>query len=211
MILEPAMTEYLSGLEPEPDPLLAEMRAHGARDHIPIVEHVTGGLLEVVAASSGATRAVEVGTAIGVSTLHLARGGAHVTSFEVDPDRHEQAKRYLARDGRAEQVDLRLQDAAEGLAALEPATFDLGFIDGPKTGYTTYLDQIVTLLRPGGMLLADNVLMGGGAATGEPTNQWSAERIAFIREFNAGLKARADLRVTFLPVGDGVALGVRLS
>ena len=45
MILEPAMTEYLSGLEPEPDPLLAEMRAHGARDHIPIVEHVTGGLL----------------------------------------------------------------------------------------------------------------------------------------------------------------------
>jgi caffeoyl-CoA O-methyltransferase len=211
VILEPAMTQYLSGLEPEPDPLLAEMRAHGDRDHIPIVHDVTGGLLEVLAASSGAKRAVEVGTAIGVSTLHLARGGAHVTSFEVDPERHEQAKQYLARDGRADQVDLRLQDAAEGLAELEPGGYDLGFIDGPKTGYSTYLDQIVTLLRPGGMLLADNVLMGGGAATGEPTNQWSAERIAFIREFNAGLKARADLRVTFLPVGDGVALGVRLS
>jgi caffeoyl-CoA O-methyltransferase len=211
VILEPAMTQYLSGLEPEPDPLLAEMRAHGDRDHIPIVHDVTGGLLEVLAASSGAKRAVEVGTAIGVSTLHLARGGAHVTSFEVDPERHEQAKQYLARDGRADQVDLRLQDAAEGLAELEPGGYDLGFIDGPKTGYSTYLDQIVTLLRPGGMLLADNVLMGGGAATGEPTNQWSADRIAVIREFNAGLKARADLRVTFLPVGDGVALGVRLS
>ena len=61
------------------------------------------------------------------------------------------------------------------------------------------------------MLLADNVLMGGGAATGEPTNQWSAESVAAIRDFNAGLKARDDLRVTFLPVGDGVALGVRLS
>ena len=211
MILEPAMTQYLSGLEPEPDPLLAEMRAHGDRDRIPIVHDVTGGLLEVLAASSGAARTVEVGTAIGVSTLHLARGGAHVTSFEVDPERHEQAKQYLARDGRAAQVDLRLQDAAEGLAELEPGGYELGFIDGPKAGYSTYLDQIVTLLRPGGMLLADNVLMGGGAATGEPTNQWSAERIAFIREFNAGLNARADLRVTFLPVGDGVALGVRLS
>jgi predicted O-methyltransferase YrrM len=205
------MTQYLSGLEPEADPLLAEMRAHGDRDHIPIVHDVTGGLLEVLAATSGAARAVEVGTAIGVSTLHLARGGAHVTSFEVDPERHEQAKQYLARDGRAGQVDLRLQDAAEGLAELEPGSYDLGFIDGPKAGYPTYLDQIVGLLRPGGMLLVDNVLMGGGAATGEASNQWSAESIAGIRDFNAELKARPDLRVTFLPVGDGVALGVRLS
>jgi predicted O-methyltransferase YrrM len=209
VILDPAMTEYLSGLEPDPDPLLAEMRAHGDRDGIPIVHDVTGGLLEVVAASTGAARAVEVGTAIGVSTLHLARGGAHVTSFEVDPERHEHAERYLARDGRAEQVDLRLQDAGEGLAELEPGGYDLGFIDGPKAGYSTHLDQIVGLLRPGGVLLVDNVLMGGGAATGQASNQWSAESIATIREFNAGLKARDELRVTFLPVGDGVAFGVR--
>ena len=211
MILEPAVTEYLSGLEPDPDPLLAEMRAHGERDRIPIVHDVTGGLLEVLAASTGATRAVEVGTAIGVSTLHLARGGAHVTSFEVDPERHEQAQRYLARDGRAEQVDLRLQDATEGLAELEPGGYDLGFIDGPKSGYGTHLDKIIGLLRPGGVLLVDNVLMGGGAATGEASSQWSAGSVATIREFNAGLKAREELRVTFLPVGDGVALGVRLS
>jgi caffeoyl-CoA O-methyltransferase len=209
VILEPAMVEYLSGLEPDPDPLLAEMRAHGERDHIPIVTDVTGGLLEVLAASTGAARAVEVGTAIGVSTLHLARGGAHVTSFEVDPERHEHAGQYLARDGRADQVDLRLQDAAEGLAELEPGGYDLGFIDGPKAGYPTYLDQIVGLLRPGGTLLVDNVLMGGGAATGEPSNQWSAESVATIRAFNAALRAREELRVTFLPVGDGVALGVR--
>ena len=211
MILEPAMTEYLSGLEPEQDPLLAEMRAHGDRDHIPIVHDVTGGLLEVLAAATGAARAVEVGTAIGVSTLHLARGGAHVTSFEVDPERHAAARDYLARDGLADRVDLRLQDATEGLAELEAGGFDLGFIDGPKSGYSTHLDQIVGLLRPGGLLLADNVLMGGGAAAGEASNQWSAESVAAIRDFNEGLKARADLRVTFLPVGDGVAVGIRLS
>jgi predicted O-methyltransferase YrrM len=209
VILDPVMRAYLSGLEPEPDALLAEMRAHGDRDHIPIVEDVTGALLEVLAAATGAARAVEVGTAIGVSTLHLARGGAHVTSFEVDPERHAAAREYLARDGRKERVDLRLQDATEGLAELEPGGFDLGFIDGPKSGYSTHLDQIVGLLRPGGLLLADNVLMGGGAATGEASNQWSAESVAAIRDFNEGLKQRADLRVTFLPVGDGVALGVR--
>ena len=209
MIVEPAVEEYLTGLEPDLDPLLAEMRAHGERDGIPIVFAVTGGLLEVLAAATGAARAVEVGTAIGVSTLHLARGGAHVTSFEVDPERHAAAREYLTRDGLADRVDLRLQDATEGLAELEPGGFDLGFIDGPKSGYSMHLDQIVGLLRPGGLLLADNVLMGGGAATGEASNQWSAESVAAIRDFNEGLKARPDLRVTFLPVGDGVALGVR--
>ena len=162
------------------------MRAHGERDRIPIVHDVTGGLLEVLAAATGAARAVEVGTAIGVSTLHLARGGAHVTSFEVDPERHAAARDYLARDGLADRVDLRLQDATEGLAELEPGGFDLGFIDGPKSGYSMHLDQIVGLLRPGGLLLADNVLMGGGAATGEASNQWSAESVAAIRAFNAG-------------------------
>ena len=209
MIVDPAVAEYLTGLEPDLDPLLAEIREHGERDHIPIVFAVTGGLLEVLAAATGAARAVEVGTAIGVSTLHLARGGAHVTSFEVDPERHAAAREYLTRDGRADRVDLRLQDATEGLAELEPGGFDLGFIDGPKSGYGTHLDQIVGLLRPGGLLLADNVLMGGGAATGEASNQWSAESVAAIRDFNQGLRQREDLRVTFLPVGDGVALGVR--
>lgn len=207
MINDAAVTEYLTGLEPEPDALLAEMRAHGERDRIPIVHHVTGGLLETLAAATGASRAVEVGTAIGVSTLHLARGGAHVTSFEVDQARHDHAKEYLRRAGL--ETDLRLQDATEGLAELDAGSFDLGFIDGPKSGYGTHLDQIVELLRPGGLLLVDNVLMGGGAATGEPTNQWDQESVDLIREFNERIKAREDLRATFLAVGDGVALAVR--
>jgi caffeoyl-CoA O-methyltransferase len=209
LINEPAVTEYVTGLEPEMDPLLAEMRAHGERDRIPIVHHPTGGLLETLAAATGARKAVEVGTAIGVSTLHLARGGAHVTSFEVDPERHEHAKAYLARDGREDQVDLRLQDATEGLAELEPGSFDLAFIDGPKDGYTGHLDQVVDLLRPGGVLLVDNVLMSGSTATNEPTGPWNAGQVEAMRAFNAQLAAREDLRATFLPVGDGVALAVR--
>jgi len=207
LINEPAVTEYLTGLEPEPDPLLAEMRAHGQRDRIPIVNHTTGGLLQALAAATGAKRAVEVGTAIGVSTLHLARGGAHVTSFEVDPERHAAAKEYLRRDGL--EADLRLQDASEGLAGLESGSFDLAFIDGPKAGYATHLDEAVRLVRAGGLVLVDNVLMSGGAATGTSTDQWSQESVDLIRAFNDGLKRREDLRATFLPVGDGVALAVR--
>ena len=207
MINDPAVTDYLTGLEPEPDPLLAEMRAHGERDHIPIVEHVTGGLLELLAAATGAQRAVEVGTAIGVSTLHLSRGGAHVTSFEVDPERHAAAKEYLRRGGF--EPDLRLQDATEGLAELESGSFDLAFVDGPKVGYASHTDEVVRLLKPGGLLLVDNVLMGGGAATGRPTNQWGQDSVDLIRAFNQGIAERDDLRATFLAVGDGVAMAVR--
>ena len=207
MINDPAVSDYLTGLEPEPDPLLAEKRAHGDRDGIPIVHHVTGGLLETLAAATRAQRAVEVGTAIGVSTLHLSRGGAHVTSFEVDPERHAAATEYLRRGGF--EPDLRLQDATEGLAALEPGSFDLAFIDGPKAGYETHLDQAVELLRPGGLLLVDNVLMGGGAATGAPTDQWGQDSVDLIREFNRRISERGDLRATFLAVGDGVAMAVR--
>jgi caffeoyl-CoA O-methyltransferase len=207
LINDPAVTDYLTGLEPDPDPLLAEMRAHGERDHIPIVHHVTGGLLEVLARATNAQRAVEVGTAIGVSTLHLSRGGAYVTSFEVDPERHEAAKEYLRRDGR--EADLRLQDATEGLAQLDDGSFDLAFIDGPKAGYETHLDEAVRLLRPNGLLLVDNVLMGGGAATGAPANQWGQDSVDLIRAFNQRIKDHPELRATFLAVGDGVAMAVR--
>ena len=117
-----------------------------------------------------------------MSTLHLSRGGAHVTSFEVDPERHAAAREYLKRGGF--EPDLRLQDATAGLAELDDGSFDLAFIDGPKAGYETHLDEAVRLLRAGGLLLVDNVLMGGGAATGEPSNQWGQESVDLIRAFN---------------------------
>ena len=112
MINDPAVTAYLSALEPEPDPLLLEMRKHGERDHIPIVHDVTGGLLEVLAAATGAKKAVEVGTAIGVSTLHLARGGAYVTSFEVERRNEELFASFHTRGlaSRSESTVQRLLD-----------------------------------------------------------------------------------------------------
>src|SRR5205823_11214944 len=107
---------------PEPDPVLAEMRAHGARDGIPIVDPETAVLLAVLAHACGARRVVEVGTAIGVSTLHLARAvgdGGTVISFDIDAGRQAAARDYLDRAGVGDRADLRLQDAAEGLATVD--------------------------------------------------------------------------------------------
>ena len=102
MIVTSAVAGYLADLRAQPDPVLAEMKEHAARDGIPIVVPETGQLLQVLALARGARRIVEVGTAIGVSTLYLARAlpdDGLVVSFEVDPERHAAARRYLEQAG----------------------------------------------------------------------------------------------------------------
>jgi predicted O-methyltransferase YrrM len=205
VILNDAVERYIADLHRPADPVLAAMREHGERDGIPIVAPETGALLEILTRAIGAQRAVEIGTAIGVSTLHLARGGARVTSFEVDRERHEAAKRYLEQAGLADRADLRLEDATAGLQDLEPP-FDLAFVDGPKTSYDEHVERCLELLRPGGLLLVDNALMSGSVA-GAPGG-WSRERAENQRELNARLMADDRLTATVTAVGDGVAIAV---
>ena len=111
VIVTEAVSRYLAELRSESDPVLAEMEAHGARDGIPIVVPETGALLHVLALASGARRVLEVGTAIGVSTLYLARAlpdDGRVVSFEIDPERQAAARDYLERAGLLGRADLRL-------------------------------------------------------------------------------------------------------
>jgi predicted O-methyltransferase YrrM len=211
VILAEGLEGYLRSLVPEPDPVLAEMVGHGERDGIPIVYPETGLLLEVLVALAGARTAVEVGTAIGVSTLHIARAlgeGGRVVSFEVDAGRHEAARRYLERAGLADRADLRLQDGAEGLEALS-GPFDFAFLDAGKGDYPRHLALAVPLLRPGGAVAIDNVLLSGTVATGRAAGHWSEEDVLRMRAFNADLIADRGLTATVLPVGDGVAVAVR--
>lgn len=208
MIVAGPIEHYIEGLLGRPDPLLAEMREHAEEEGIPVVEPETGRLLEVLATATGTRRAVEVGTAIGVSTLHLVRGGAHVTSFEVDEPRHRAALGYLGREGLSDRVDLRLQDATEGLAALT-GPFDLAFIDGPKQQYGDHMEMVIGLLRPGGLLLVDNVLISGTITSGVPAGPWTEQHIAWMRDVNRRLSEDPRMLSLVTPVGDGVAIAVK--
>jgi caffeoyl-CoA O-methyltransferase len=210
-ILAPAVEDYLAGLVAAADPVLAEMRAHGERDGIPIVAAETGILLAVLARAVGARRVVEVGTAIGVSTLHLARAVGDdglVTSFEIDPARHAAAREYLTRAGMIDRTDLRLQDAAEGLRELE-GSVDMAFLDGLKDDYPTHLELALPHVRAGGLVAVDNVLLSGTVATGRGEGYWTDAHVARMREFNLRLTTDTTLEATVLPVGDGVAVAVR--
>jgi predicted O-methyltransferase YrrM len=211
VILTDAVSSYLETLQPPADDVLAEMQERGRRERIPIVVPETGALLHVLARALGARRIVEVGTAIGVSTLYLARAvdpGGTVISFEVDAERHALAEDYLARAGVGDRTDLRLQDAREGLASLE-GSFDFAFIDGVKAQYGDYLGQLLPRLRRGAVLTVDNVLMSGTVAEGRSDGHWTDEQIAQMRAFTQRVLGLSELTGTVLPVGDGVLVGVR--
>jgi caffeoyl-CoA O-methyltransferase len=210
MIVTDAVESYLGGLRETPDPVLAEMEEHAARDGIPIVVPETGALLHVLALACGARRIVEVGTAIGVSTLYLARAlppGGTIVSFEIDQERHDAARGYLERAGVADRCDLRLQDARRGLADLH-GPCDLAFIDGVKTQYSDYFDALISLLREGSVLAVDNVLMSGTVAEGRTDGHWTDGQIAGARAFNERLLRHERLTGTITPVGDGVLVAV---
>jgi caffeoyl-CoA O-methyltransferase len=212
VIVTDAVSDYLAGLRPEPDAVLAEMEAQGAREDVPIVVPEAGQLLHLLALTAGARRIVEVGTAIGVSTLYLARAlpdDGVVVSFEIDPERHAAARDYLDRAGVLQRADLRLEDARAGLQSLEPGTFEFAFIDGVKAQYGDYLELMIPLLARSGVIAIDNVLMSGTVAEGRGDGNWTGEQIAGMREFTARLLADERLTGTVTPVGDGVLVAVR--
>src|SRR5918911_5718387 len=107
MIRDPRVQGYLERLRPERDPILAEMEALAAQDRIPIVEWETGRLLATLVAALGPRLILEVGTAIGYSTLHMAREldpGARIVTLERDPERIAQARDFWARAGVADAI-----------------------------------------------------------------------------------------------------------
>jgi predicted O-methyltransferase YrrM len=206
VIVTDPVSDYLDQVRSTPDRVLVEMETHARRDGIPIVVPATGQLLQVLALASGARRVLEVGTAIGVSTLYIARGladGGKLVSFEIDPERHAAAGDYLERAGVGDRVELRLQDAREGLATLE-GKFDFVFLDGVKAQYGDYFEAVLPLLDVGAVLVVDNVLMGGQVAEGN-----GSERISVARSFNERLLTHPELTGTLTPVGDGVLVAVK--
>jgi predicted O-methyltransferase YrrM len=164
-----------------------------------------------VALACGARRVLEVGTAIGVSTLYLARAlptDGKIVSFEIDERRHAAALSYLTRAGVADRADLRLEDARDGLRTLDEL-FDLAFIDGVKAQYGDYFELVLPRLRDGGVLVVDNVLMRGTVAEAKSDGHWTNEQIAGARAFNERLLTEERLVATITPVGDGVLVAVK--
>ncbi|HSJ73865.1 MAG TPA: class I SAM-dependent methyltransferase, partial [Miltoncostaeaceae bacterium] len=147
-----------------------------------------------------------VGTFVGTSAAWMAPALApdgHVDTLEADPERAERAEAFLADAGLAARVRVHRGPAAQTLPRLPDGAYDLCYIDADKTGYPAYLDQALRLVRPGGLILADNVLSGGRVAL--PADE-RGESAAALAAFTRAALDHPRLVTTVLTIGDGVTL-----
>lgn len=164
-----------------------------------------GALLTLLTRLVGARTVVEVGTFTGYSTLALATGlapGGVVITCDLSAGWTAVARRAWAAAGVADRVRVELGPAADTLRRLPAEPFvDLVFLDADKTGYVEYWELLVPRVRPGGLLLADNVLYAGEAASPDATGNAKA-----IRDFNAHVLADDRVESVLLTVADGLAV-----
>jgi len=155
----------------------------------------------------GARQAVEVGTFTGMSSLAIARGlptDGKLTCFDISDEFTSVARRYWDRAGLSDRIELRIGPAAESLRTLPTEPYlDLAFIDADKIGYPIYWDELVPRMRPGGLIVVDNVLRGGRVLA--PRDE--SDRA--IAAFNDAVRADERVDLVMLPVADGLTLARR--
>lgn len=212
--LPDAVYEYLLAHSVREPAVLTALREETAADPAARMQIAPeqGQFMALLVKLSGARRIIEIGVFTGYSSLTMALAmppDGRLLACDVDPHWTAIAQRYWARAGVAERIELRLAPALETLAALrasgEAERFDLAFIDADKANYDAYYEHCLELVRPGGLLLIDNVLWGGRVA--DPA-ALDPDTVA-IRALNA--KLRDDPRVTssLVPIADGMTLALK--
>ena len=190
------------------------------REETAVLEHggmqispVQGQLMHMLVGLIGARRAIEIGVFTGYSALCVALAlpeDGELVACDVDEEWTTIARRYWTEAGVDSRIRLEVAPAADTLDRLiregRTGTFDFAFIDADKTNYELYYERCLELLRPGGLVLIDNVLWGGAVAD----EGGGSEETLALREFNA--RRRSDMRVEFcmLPVGDGLTVARKL-
>lgn len=165
-----------------------------------------GAFMTMLTRVTGARRAIEVGTFTGYSSLCIARGlpaDGELLCCDISEEWTALAQQHWEKAGVADRITLRIAPAADTLRALpDEAAYDLAFIDADKPGYPTYYEEILRRLRPGGLILVDNVLWSGKVA--DPAND--EEDTVALRAFNDLVAGDARVEVVMLPIADGLSL-----
>ena len=207
-IVSPAINDYLLAHSEPADAVLRELAEETHRDLGGSagmqISHDEGELLTMLARLVGARNAVEVGTFTGYSSICIARGlldGGHLLCCDVSEDYTAIARRYWERAGVADRIELRIAPAVDTLRALPAGpSLDFAFIDADKAGYPEYYEEIVTRMRPGGLVVLDNMLRDGRVLDPQSDDDRA------IAAMNASLLADDRVDVVLLPVRDGVSL-----
>ncbi len=206
MITDPKIERYMYGLLPPRDEVLAEIEAYAAQRDIPIIGPAVGRFLASLVMMTKPKRIFELGSAIGYSTIWLARAAgpnAEVHYSDGSQENADRARGYFERAGVAPQIQIHVGDALGALAST-PGKFDVIFNDVDKEGYPAVLDAVPGRINRGGLFITDNTLWH--ARVLDPQNATDQA----VCEFNTRLFGSREFYVTQLPIRDGVSVAIRL-
>jgi len=205
-IVNPAIDLYLHELANPADPVLREMELLAAERSFPIVGPQVGQLLGVLAASVSAERVIELGSGFGYSAYWFARAvgpGGQVILTETSPELAAEARSFLERGGLADRVRIEIGDALSIIDTIG-GEFDVVFNDIDKERYPLVLDRAAAALRPGGLLISDNMLWFGTVLDETPAD----DRTRGVKELTRLLYDSPDFRTVMIPLRDGVSVSI---
>jgi predicted O-methyltransferase YrrM len=214
LALTERLQEYLVATSLREHPALRQLREETAR--LPgagmQIAPEQGQFMALLVELIGARRVLEIGCFTGYSALAMAlamSADGRLITLEANPEPVEIARRAWQAAGVAERIEVRLGLAVDHLEQLRgeggAETFDLAFIDADKKSYDRYYEDALRLVRPGGLILLDNMLWGGAVA--DPRNQ-DRQTLA-LRKLNAKLHRDQRITMSLLPLGDGLVVARR--
>lgn len=211
MIVNDRITDYIKSLEKDRDPLLYQIGKKARLEGVPVIREETAAFLQTMTAAMNPKAILEVGTAVGYSTLLMAQvmpKDCHITTIEKYEKRIPQAKSNFCKAGETERITLLEGDAKDILEGLT-GPFDLVFMDAAKGQYLAWLPLVLGVMKPGGMLISDNVLQDGDIVE----SRFAVERRnrtihARMREYLYELKHSRKLVTTIVPIGDGITVSI---
>lgn len=205
-ILNEAIQQYAEQHTSGENPLLKRInRDTHAQVMMPrmLSGHLQGRLLAMISAMIRPDRILEIGTYTGYSALCLAEGLApqgKLITLDINEELEDRVRKYIAEAGLQDAIDYRIGDAGMLIPGIDEV-FDLVFIDADKERYTAYYDLVIDKVRPGGFILADNVLRDGKVLDEKTDKDTRA-----IQEFNRKIHADRRVENVLLPVRDGIML-----
>ena len=212
-IVHSYITEYIRNELAKNTGILAELEEYAAEHEVPIVQPETAKLLLNLGYLKRQKRILEVGCAIGYSSILLSQTlaeGGKIDTLEFLPDVAAIAKSNVQRAGLSGVINVIEADAKEYLPNIkENEAYDFIFLDGPKAHYIYMLDECVRLLTPGGVLVSDNVLYKGMTATNELVKRRKITIVKRLRKYITALTNHPQLETSVLSVGDGVTVSVK--
>ena len=213
-IVTPYVTEYIREKTVHNNPLLTELEEYASLNKVPIAEPETARLMSVLTKLVRPKKILEIGTAIGYSSIIMAQGldaDGKITTLEYDSRTAEIARENIKRAGLADKIQVIEADAKDYLSYLdEDETYDMVFLDGPKAHYLFMLEDAVRLLKKGGLLVSDNILFKGMTADDGHFARRKVTIIHRLREYIDALMAHPQLETSILSQGDGVTLSIKV-